>query len=99
MIKGLKPCPRCGSKDIKPRMPIKAYLRYDEILKIFTKGNTSMFENHLLEGPCYFMCFNCAHKGPSIDYSDRTASDVNQNKEIYEEMKELWNNQRKGLVI
>lgn len=50
-----------------------------------------------LEGPAYLMCFDCFHKGPSVDCTGRTSEDVARDKAVYDEMKRLWNTQVVGV--
>jgi hypothetical protein len=89
-------CPKCNSRNIKPQTPIKIpdniELDIDnpkELLgqyaKIIKEGKTK------LEGPVYFMCFDCFHKGPSLDCSGKTSEEVGQDPIIYQKMKDLWN--------
>jgi hypothetical protein len=37
------------------------------------------------------MCFDCFHKGPSLDCSGKTSEEVGQDPIIYQKMKDLWN--------
>jgi hypothetical protein len=99
MIKNLIPCPKCNSRNIKPQTPIKIPKdtefdinnpkkllgQYAKIIKI---GETQ------LEGPVYFMCFDCFHKGPLLDCSGKTSEEVGQDPIIYQKMKDLWNEQK-----
>ena len=46
-----------------------------------------------LEGPCYYACFACGHKGPAVDCTGRTSEDARQDRALNAEMKRLWNTQ------
>jgi hypothetical protein len=46
-----------------------------------------------LEGPCYFVCWACFHKGPAVDCTGRTSEDARQDRALNAEMKRLWNTQ------
>lgn len=91
----MEPCPKCGSFNMKPQMPIQIELTGKESAphlvakwaKTIRAGSTP------LEGPCYYMCWNCLHKGPSVDCTGRTSEDARQDAALNSEMKRLWNTQ------
>ena len=92
-------CPKCGLWEIRPQTPLKHNKEYTaEDLKNPKKLLCEWARKHLdgedwLEGPCFFMCFKCGHKGPAVDCSGRTSTEIGQDKEVYVKMKELWNTQ------
>ncbi len=47
----------------------------------------------ILEGPCYYVCRECGHKGPAVDCTGRTSEDVGKDPKVNAEMKRLWNEQ------
>lgn len=49
-----------------------------------------------LEGPCYYMCLGCLHKGPAVDCTGRTSEDCRSDRALNAEMKRLWNTQSGG---
>jgi hypothetical protein len=87
------PCPKCGSYNLKNQTPIKLDISADdeprEIMRKWAKATGE------LEGPCYIVCWDCKHRGPSFDCSGRTLQDVIMDPQVYAEMKRLWNSQKK----
>lgn len=91
----MAPCPKCGSYYMKPQMPIKIELAGDEttpqllgkLARAAKEGATP------LQGPCYYACWNCHHKGPAVDCTGRTSEDARQDQALNAEMKRLWNEQ------
>lgn len=87
-------CPRCGSWNLKPQMPIKMNepitpdMDARKILSAYAKATKD--GNTPLEGPCFIMCFGCGHKCPAVDCSGRTSEDVRMDKDVFDEMKRLW---------
>lgn len=94
----LRPCPKCGSTDIKAQTPVRVDAGAVDMndpasmVKHWVKIKNS--GQDWLEGPVYFMCWSCKHHGPSTDCSGRTSTDVGKDKEVYAEMKRLWNEQK-----
>ena len=85
-------CPVCGSWNLKPQMPIDVDMEDPTdpkaVLKAWVRATKS---GHTpLKGPCYIMCFDCFHKGPSVDCTGRTSEDVSKDKDVFTEMKRLW---------
>lgn len=94
----MAPCPQCGSYDMKPQMPIQLEVTGAETMPQIlgkwaraTKGGATP-----LQGPCYFMCWDCGHKGPSVDCTGRTSEDARKDRELNAQMKRLWNSQAKS---
>ena len=91
----MAPCPKCGSYNMKPQMPIRMALTGNETVpqllgkwaRITIVGATP------LEGPCYFMCFDCHHKGPAVDCDGRTSEECRADRALNAKMKRLWNEQ------
>lgn len=91
----MRPCPTCGSYSMKPQMPIAMEATGAETVPQLvgkwaraTKAGATQ-----LEGPCYYACFDCGHKGPAVDCTGRTSEDARQDRELNAEMKRLWNSQ------
>lgn len=91
----MAPCPKCGSYNMKPQMPIKISLTNDETAKtILSKWAQATNSGATpLEGQCYYMCFDCLHKAPSVDCTGRTKEECGQDRALNDEMKRLWNTQ------
>lgn len=94
----MAPCPKCGSYNMKPQMPIKMDLTGEETVPQIlgkwaraTKGGATP-----LEGPCYYVCWDCKHRGPAVDCTGRTSEDARQDRALNAEMKRLWNTQTSG---
>lgn len=91
----MAPCPKCGSYNIGPQMPIDLRLTGDETLPQlvgkwarFTKAGTTP-----LQGPAYYACRDCFHKGPAVDCTGRTSEECRQDTPLNTKMKRLWNTQ------
>ena len=91
----MAPCPKCGSYNMKPQMPIQIELTGAETAPQLlgkwaraTKAGTTP-----LEGPVYFMCWDCRHKGPAVDCTGRTREDAGQDRTLNAEINRLWNAQ------
>lgn len=91
----MAPCPKCGSYNMKPQMPIALETTGDETMPQLvgkwvraTKAGATP-----LQGPAYYCCEDCRHKGPSVDCSGRTSEDCRQDRTLNAEMKRLWNEQ------
>ena len=95
----MQPCPKCGGYNLKYQAPIRIDdplpddLDARKMLGIWArarkKGATP------LKGPVYLMCFDCFHKGPSVDCSGRTSEDVSCDPIVNTEVKRMWNEQKK----
>lgn len=97
----MAPCPACGRYNMKPQMPIAVATTGDETVPQLvgkwaraTKSGATP-----LEGPCYYMCCCCGHKGPSVDCSGRTSEDCRQDRTLNAEMKRLWNEQPPNAAV
>lgn len=91
----MNPCPKCGSYNMKPAMPIKIDITGKESTKelfgkwaVATKSGVTP-----LQGPCYYVCWDCQHKGPAVDCTGRTSEDCRSDPVLNKEMKRLWNSQ------
>lgn len=91
----MAPCPACGGYNMKPQAPIKIDLSGDETpQQLLGKwARTTIGEVTPLEGPVYMMCWDCRHKGPSVDCTGRTSEDVRKDSALNAEIKKLWNAQ------
>lgn len=88
-------CPRCGSYDMKPQTPIMIDMTGEETPRqLLGKWvRTTKAGATPLEGPVFMMCWECGHKGPSVDCSGRTREDVGMDPAVNAEIKRLWNSQ------
>ena len=91
----MAPCPACGSYNMKPQMPIQIELTGTETARqLMGKWARAKKAGATpLEGPCYYMCGVCLHKGPAVDCTGRTSEDAGQDRALNAEMKRLWNAQ------
>ncbi len=94
----MTPCAKCGSWHFRPQTPI---VLKEELPKDFTpKQLVNLWKKSIkegntpLEGPCFFMCVDCGHKGPAVDCSGLTEEHVRKDPIIYAEMKRLWNEEK-----
>ena len=84
-------CPACGSWNLKPQTPIDVEIDITDVRKALGQYARAVKTGATpLQGPCYIMCFDCFHKGPSVDCSGRTSEDVGCDKAVFDEMKRLW---------
>lgn len=97
----MAPCPTCGSYRMKPQMPIKMDATGEETVPQLvgkwaraTKAGATP-----LEGPAYFVCWDCGHKGPAVDCAGRTSEDARTDPALNAEMKRLWNSQTPNVAI
>jgi hypothetical protein len=92
----MAPCPKCSSYNMRPQMPIRIGLDGDEtprqLISKWAKATKSGATP--LEGPVYFACRDCGHKGPAVDCTGRTREDVGQDRALNAEIKRLWNGQQ-----
>jgi hypothetical protein len=92
----MEPCPTCGAYDMKPQMPIVIDLEdVNNGVDLARKWAKAVKDGALLEGPCYYICWKCGHKGPSVDQKGRSSDEARKDAELNREMKKLWNNQSK----
>ena len=93
----MQPCPKCGSYNFKYQTPIQMrepILATDTAKQMVGKwARAVQGGNTPLEGPVFIMCFDCGHKGPSVDCSGRTSEDVGRDKRVADEVKRRWNEQ------
>lgn len=89
-------CPKCGSYNMKPQLPIRIALAGDETApQLLGKWARATIAGATpLEGPCYYMCWDCRHKGPAVDCIGRTREDAGRDPALNAEMKRLWNTQQ-----
>lgn len=97
----MSPCPACGSYNMKPQMPIQMALTGQETVpQLLGKwARATKAGATTLEGPCYYMCWDCRHKGPAVDCTGRTSEDCRQDRALNAEMKRLWNEQPRGAQL
>jgi hypothetical protein len=91
----MAPCPACGSYNMKPQMPIALETTGDETMPQLvgkwaraTKAGATP-----LQGPAYYACWDCFHKGPAVDCTGRTSEECRADRALNAEMKRLWNTQ------
>lgn len=91
----MAPCPKCGSYDMKPQMPIVMKTTGDETVHqlVGKYARATRAGTTPLEGPCYYVCWVCGHKGPAVDCTGRTSEECRQDRALNAEMKRLWNTQ------
>ncbi|MDB6027534.1 MAG: hypothetical protein JWM68_3757 [Verrucomicrobiales bacterium] len=94
----MKPCPKCKSYNFKHQTPIKMdepIHSNDSVAQAVGKWARAIKSgNTPLEGPVFMMCFDCGHKGPSVDCTGRTSEDVGRDKAVSDSVKKLWNEQQ-----
>lgn len=92
----MMPCPTCGSYNMKPQMPIAMETTGAETMpqlvgkwaRAIKAGATP------LQGPAYYACGDCGHKGPAVDCTGRTSEECRSDRALNTEMKRLWNEQK-----
>lgn len=91
----MAPCPKCGSYNMMPAMPIKLDVSGSETVPQLvgkwaraTKAGATP-----LAGQAYYYCTDCYHKGPAVDCTGRTSEEARQDRALNTEMKRLWNEQ------
>ncbi len=91
----MAPCPKCGSYNMKPQMPIQIELTGSETAPqlIGKWARATKAGATPLAGPCYYICWDCRHQGPAVDCAGRTSEDVRKDAALNSEMKRLWNTQ------
>lgn len=94
-------CPKCGSYNMKPQMPIAMETTGDETAPQLvgkwaraTKAGATP-----LQGPAYYACWDCFHKGPAVDCTGRTSEDCRADRVLNAEMKRLWNAQTPNVEL
>ena len=88
-------CPACGSYNMKPQIPIAMETTGAETAAQLvgkwaraTKAGATP-----LQGPAYYCCWDCGHKGPAVDCTGRTSEECRADRALNAEMKRLWNTQ------
>ena len=91
----MAPCPKCGSYKMKPQMPILLDTTGGETVpQLLGKwARATRAGATPLEGPCYYACWDCFHKGPAVDCAGRTSEECRADPALNSEMKRLWNAQ------
>lgn len=91
----MAPCPKCGSYNMKAQMPIKLDAAGDEtaVQLVGKWAQATKAGATALEGPCYYVCWDCRHRGPAVDCSGRNSEDARRDSALNSEMKRLWNEQ------
>jgi len=52
-----------------------------------------------VQGPAYYACWDCFHKGPAVDCTGRTSEDCRADRALNAEMQRLWNAQTPNTPI
>ncbi len=93
-------CPKCSSYHFMIQTPIKMEepITSEDTAKTLLgkwaraqKGNLG--EDTEMKGTVFIMCFDCGHKGPTVDCSGMTRGQVGRSKYLADEVKRLWNSQ------
>lgn len=94
----MNPCPACGSYNMKPQMPIVVDLDGQETAAqlVWKWALATAAGQTPLQGPCYYHCADCGHKGPAVDCTGRTSEEARRDPALNAEMKRLWNSQKAG---
>ena len=91
----MAPCPRCGSYEMKPQIPVRLAVSHDatprDVLAAYVRSSAA--GPLVVEGPAYYQCGSCWHKGPAVDCTGRTSDDCRNDAQLNKEMKRLWNGQ------
>lgn len=98
----MNPCPKCGGYHLMYQTPIKMdepILPTDTAKSLLGKWARAMKddlgESAPMEGAVFIMCFDCGHKGASVDCTGMTRGEVGRSKVVADEVKRLWNAQEK----
>jgi hypothetical protein len=91
----MAPCPKCGSYDMKPQIPIALGTTGVETMpQLVAKWASATKAGATpLQGPAYYCCWDCGHKGPAVDCTGRTSEECRADPALNAEMKRLWNTQ------
>lgn len=88
-------CPKCGSYNMKPQIPIALETTGAETMPQlvgkwarYTKAGATPLQGH-----AYYCCWDCGHKGPAVDCTGRTSEECRADRALNAEMKRLWNTQ------
>lgn len=92
----MNPCPKCGSYNMKHQVPIQMDVpdEFDAKKLLGAWARARKEGRTTLLGTAYMICWDCGHKGPSVDVSGRTAEDVGKDPIVAKKIKQLWNEQR-----
>ena len=92
----MAPCPACGSYNMKPQIPIALETTGDETLPqlVGKLARATNAGSTPLQGPAYYACWDCGHKGPAVDCTGRTSEECRADRALNTEMKRLWNEQK-----
>lgn len=91
----MAPCPKCGSYNMRPQMPIRLELTGNETAQQAVNKWARATETGAsqLDGPCYYMCMDCLHKGPAVNCAGRNSEEARKDRALNSEMKRMWNEQ------
>ncbi len=91
----IAPCPACGNYNMKPQIPIvMATVGNETMPQLVGKWARAIKAGATpIQGPAYYVCWDCKHKGPSLDCTGRTSEDCRSDRELNVEMKRLWNSE------
>ena len=89
----MAPCPMCGSYQMMAQIPIALDTTGTETpAQLVGKwARATKAGATPLQGPAYYACKDCGHKGPSVDCSGRTSEECRADCALNTEMKRLWN--------
>lgn len=91
----MAPCPKCGSYNMKPQIPIALETSGAETMPhlVGKWARATKAGSTPLQGPAYYCCWDCHHKGPAVDCTGRTSEECRADRALNAEMKRLWNSQ------
>ena len=93
----MKPCPKCGSYNLKFQTPIvmkEPIAEGDTAKQMVGKWARAVIGGATpLEGPVFIMCFDCFHNGPAMDCRGMTSEEVGRDRYVSGTFKRLWNEQ------
>jgi hypothetical protein len=89
------PCPKCGSYNMGPQIPIALETTGDETTPqlVGKWARATAAGATPLKGVAYYMCRDCLHEGPAVDCIGRTSEACRADRALNAEMKRLWNAQ------
>jgi len=73
----MAPCPKCGSYNMKPQIPIAMETSGAETMPqlVGKWARATKAGSTPLQGPAYYCCWDCHHKGPAVDCTGRTSEE------------------------
>jgi hypothetical protein len=95
----MSPCPKCHGFNLHYKTPIQ----FESDPTKSASQNISKWANVMsanetpLKGPVYIECFDCHHRGPSLDCTGRTRQDVGADEGLARTVRRLWNEQPRNI--